>query len=47
MDLQSTLAKSDTSGAGTNCPSYREPNKGNKERQGPTLGVRYTEVSVL
>ena len=28
------------------CPSYRESNKGNKERQGPTLGVRYTEVSV-
>ena len=28
------------------CPSYRESNKGNKERQGPTLGVRYTEVSI-
>ena len=28
------------------CPSYRESNKGGKERQGPTLGVRFTEVSV-
>ena len=27
------------------CPSYRESNKGSKERQGPTLGVRFTEVS--
>ena len=28
------------------CPSYKESNKGSKERQGPTLGVRFTEVSV-
>ena len=28
------------------CPSYRESNKGSKERQGPTLDVRFTEVSV-
>ena len=28
------------------CPSYRESNKGSKERQGPTLGVLFTEVSV-
>ena len=28
------------------CPSYRESNKGNKQRQGLTLGVRFTEVSV-
>ena len=30
------------------CPSYRESNKGSKERQGPTLGVRtrLIEVSV-
>ena len=27
------------------CPSYRESNKGNKPRQGPTLGVRLIEVS--
>ena len=27
--------------------SLREPNKGSKEREGPTLGVRFTEVSVL
>ena len=29
------------------CPSYRESNKGSKERQGPTLGVYFTEVYVL
>ena len=29
------------------CPSYRVSNKGSKESQGPTLGVRLTEVSVL
>ena len=29
------------------CPSYKESNKGSKERQGPTLGVRrLIEVSV-
>ena len=28
------------------CPSYRESNKGSKEKQGPTLGARYLEVSV-
>ena len=28
------------------CPSYRESNKGSKERQGLTLSVRFTEVSV-
>ena len=28
-------------------PSYRESNKGSKERQGPTLGVHFTEVSVF
>ena len=28
------------------CPSYRESNKGSKERQGPTLGVCFREVSV-
>ena len=28
------------------CPSYPESNKGNKQRQGPTPGVRFTEVSV-
>ena len=27
-------------------PSYRESNKGSKEKQGPTLGVPFTEVSV-
>ena len=29
------------------CLSYRESNKGSKERQGPTLRVHFTEVSVL
>ena len=29
------------------CPSHRESDKGSNERQGPTLGVRFTEVSVL
>ena len=33
-------------GGGTRCPSYRESNKGSKERQGPTPSVRFTEVSV-
>ena len=28
------------------CPSYKESNKGNNQRQGPTIGVRFTEVSV-
>ena len=28
------------------CPSYKESNKRSKERQGPTLSVRFTEVSV-
>ena len=28
------------------CPSYRESNKWSKERQRPTLSVRFTEVSV-
>ena len=28
------------------CPSYKESNKGNKQRQGPTLGVRLIEVSI-
>ena len=29
------------------CPSHRESDKGSNERQGPTLGVRFTEMSVL
>ena len=28
------------------CPSYRESNRGSKERQGPTLGARFLEGSV-
>ena len=26
------------------CPSYRESNKGSKEREGPSLSVCFTEV---
>ena len=47
VHLQSTLYKTDTFGTTTKRPSYRESNKGSKERQGPTLGVHFTEVSVL
>ena len=38
----------DTFGIGSECPSYIhvEPNKESKERQGPTLGVNFTEVSI-
>ena len=28
------------------CPSYRESNKGSKEREGPTLGVRVIESKI-
>ena len=50
--LQSTLLKMDTFETSSMCvlersPSYRESNKGSKEKQGPTPGVRFTEVSVL
>ena len=46
--IQSTLSKSDTFGTGLErCPSYRKSNRRSKERQGPTLGVRFTEVSVF
>ena len=31
--------------ASTRCSSYRESNKGSKERHGPTQGVPFTEVS--
>ena len=29
------------------CPSYRESNKGSKERQGSTLGVRFRDVRLI
>ena len=44
--VQSTLSKIDTFGTSTKCPSYRESNKRSKERQGPTLTVRFTEMSI-
>ena len=48
LGLQSTLSKKDTFGSLLErCPSYRESNKRSKEKQGPTLGVHFTEVSVL
>ena len=28
------------------CPSHRESDKGSKESQGPTVGVRFTELEV-
>ena len=49
---QLTLSKTDTFGAGTKksmlerCRSYKESNKTSKERQGPTVGVSFTDVSV-
>ena len=45
--MQSTVSKTCTFGTSTKCPSYRESNKGSKERQGPTVCVCFTEVSVL
>ena len=46
--IKSTLSESDTFGTGLErCPSYRKSNRRSKERKGPTLGVRFTEVSIL
>ena len=49
--VQLTLSKTDTFGTSAvsvleRSPSYRESNKGSKEKQGPTLGVHFIEVSV-
>ena len=49
--LQSTLLKMDTFETSSMCvlersPSYRESNKGSKEKQGPSVGICFTEVSV-
>ena len=42
----SQLSKTDTVGAVLErCLSFRESNKGSKEKKGPTLGVRFIEVS--
>ena len=44
------LSKRDTFGMGTRCPSgiiKKEFIKGSKERQGPTLGVCFTELPVF
>ena len=46
--IKSTLSESDTFGTDLErCPSYRKSNRRSKERKGPTLGVRFIEVSVL
>ena len=53
MIIQSTLSRMDTFETSNNCLSKRDvhliesQNKGRKERKGPTLGVRFTEVSDL
>ena len=53
MIIQSTLSKKDTFRTSSNCLSQRDvhliesQNKGREERKGPTLGVRFTEVSDL
>ena len=47
LRILSTLSKTDTFKTDTKCPPYRELNKRSEERQGSTLGVRFTEVSVL
>ena len=51
--IQSTLSKTDTFGTCTKCTSQRgvrliesQIKRVYKERQGPTLSVRFTEVSV-
>ena len=44
---QGSGPKLDTFGVSTKSPSYRELNKGSIEGQGPTLGVRFTEMSIL
>ena len=48
--VQSTLSEMDTFGTGSvslTMVSILWINKGSKERQGPTLGVRFTELSFL
>ena len=45
--IQSTLSETDTLGTCSMCPSQRDVCQiGSKERQGPTLSVPFTEVSV-
>ena len=51
--VQSTVSKTDTFRISTMCLSKmnvlftRGSNKGSKERQGPTLHISFTEMSVL
>ena len=37
--MQSTFSKRNTFGARTECPSYKQSNKGIRERKGPTVDV--------
>ena len=53
LEIQSTPSLRRTIGTGPKwpcvlerCPSYKQSNRERKERQGPTLGVRFTGVSV-
>ena len=34
-------------GASTECPSYKQSNERNRERKGPTVDVRFTEIPFL
>ena len=45
--VQSTLSKTDTFGTGTSCLSQRDIRLIESQIEGPTLSVRFTEVSVL
>ena len=44
--MQSTFSKRNTFGARTECPSYKQSNKGIRERKGPTVDVLLIENSV-
>ena len=45
--MQSTFSKRNTFGARTECPSYKQSNEGIRERKGPTVDVRFTEIPDL
>ena len=45
--MQSTFSKRNTFGARTECPSYKQSNKGIRERKGTTVDVRFAEIPVL
>ena len=45
--MQSTFSKRNIFGARTECPSSKQSNKGIRERKGPTVDVRFTEIPLL